>query len=105
MAVASNLPVPFTENFTLRLSVGTIFPDLSATWPCVRIVGGRFTKIVEACPDKLTNHPRMVVITGKVEIGDVGPRAAFVVVTVGLVTGMQFHLMFSKLHWEKILAA
>ena len=50
----------------------------------IAVVGSGFAEIVEACPDKLANHPRFVILQEPVLLGDVGPPAGFGVVTGAL---------------------
>ena len=43
--------------------------------PRVGVVRGRFSEVVESRPDKLSRHPRIVLVGGEVRVRDVRPRA------------------------------
>ena len=53
--------------------------------PCIGIIRGRFSKIVESGPDELSHGPWIVISEGKINIRDIRPCAGIEVIAGTLV--------------------
>ena len=65
-------------------------------WPRISIVRCGFAQIIETGPNKLTNHPWQIVVSSKVEVGNIRPIAILQVIRRALViivhsSGFAFH--------------